>query len=84
MDYSKDKKMYNENMGGHNPNAGENQMHFSGNAEGGRDESISDSAGVADGLGSLASIEVKNAEDVCQNQRPKGKRSSDGGFTIGT
>ena len=79
MDYSKDK-----GMGGHNPNVGENQTHFSGNTEGSRNESASDSVGVADGLGSFATIDVKNAEDVCQNQRPKGNRSSNGGFTIGT
>lgn len=40
MDYSTDKKMYKENSMGHNPNDGENQVHFSGNTEGGRSEKI--------------------------------------------
>ena len=76
MDYSKDKKMYKENMSGHNPNDGENQVHFSGNSEGSRDESIHDSSGVEDGLSSMQAIDVKNAENVCYNQRPKGKSES--------
>jgi len=63
----------------HNPNAGENQVH---NAEGGS-PSTSDSAGVGDGLSSLETISVKDAEGVCQGQRPEGKITSSGSFKIG-
>ncbi len=83
MDYSKDKKMYNENMADQSANAGENQTHFSGSTEGSRPDSIIDSAGVADGLSSMEGIEVKNAESVCVNQRPKGNTEKTGAFTIG-
>ena len=83
-DYSTDKKKLGENQMGHNPNDGENQIHFSGNSEGGRDESIRDSAGVADGLSSMEAVSVKNAENVCPNQRPKGMTDKvDGSFTMG-
>jgi len=64
----------------HNPNAGENETHYSssGSSKGGL------SAGVADGLSSATSMEVKNAEGVSQNQRPKGNRKSCGkGMVIG-
>lgn len=82
-DYSNDKKMYNENMSDQSANAGENQTHFSGNTESGRDESIMDKAGVEDGLSSLAPCSVKNAEMVTTNQRPEGNTAKDGQFTIG-
>lgn len=72
-----------ENMSGHNPNDGENQTHYSGNAEGGRTASVIDSAGVGDGLSHVGGIEVKNAENVCPNQRPKGRTDSSGSFKIG-
>ena len=81
--YSTDKKMYNSNSQGHNPNDGENQISWSGNTEGKRDQSISMSAGVVDGLSSMTGIEVKNAERVCPNQRPKGNMMKDGEFEIG-
>ena len=83
MNYSKDKKMCNENMSDQSANAGENQTHFSGNTEGGRDEKIMDSAGVTDGLSSMEGISVKNAEGVCTNQRPKGNTEKVGTFTMG-
>lgn len=82
--YSTDKKMYDKNTMGHNPNDGENNMHFTGNTEGGRDESIADSAGVGYGLSSLEAISVKNAEYVTSNQRPEGMTEKvDGMFTLG-
>ena len=84
--YSTDKKMYSENSMGHNPNEGENHMHFTGNTEYKRDETAMDMAGVEYGLGSLETIEVKNAEMVCPNQRPKGNKGTvtgnAGSFTI--
>lgn len=83
-DYSKDKAMYAKNSVGHNPNEGENQTAFSGNTEGNRDESRADSAGVVDGLASMESISVKNAEYVTENQRPEGMTEKVGGsFTMG-
>ncbi|MCJ8292927.1 MAG: hypothetical protein MJK15_00840 [Colwellia sp.] len=83
MDYSTDKKMYKENSMGHNPNDGENQVHFSGNTEGGRSEKIMDSAGVEDGLASIAPCSPKNYESVTANQRPEGNTAKTGEFTIG-
>lgn len=82
--YSTDKKMYAKNSMGHNPNDGENHMAFVGNTEGSRDESIADSAGVADGLASMEAISVKNAEMVTANQRPESnKEKVAGSFTMG-
>ncbi len=81
--YSTDKKKYNENSVGHNPNDGENQIAFSGNSEGGRDESRADKAGVEDGLASMEAISVKNAEYVTENQRPEGMTEKVGAFKIG-
>ena len=81
--YEKDKKMYGGNTSSQGANLGENQVHFTGNAEGSRDETISDSAGVADGLSSMEAISVKNAENVCENQRPKGMTEKAGSFTMG-
>ena len=83
MDYSKDKKMYGENMSGQNPNAGEDQIHWSGHADGNSDGSIVDSAGVSDGLSSLEGISVKNAEMVTANQRPESNTEKAGMFTMG-
>lgn len=68
----------------HNPNAGENQTHFSGSAGNeGAKSSRADSAGVVSGLSSVEKANVKNAEMVCQNQRPKARRTG-GKFPIGT
>jgi hypothetical protein len=83
-DYSKDKKGYHKNVSGGSANDGENQIHFTGNSEGGRSHSIGDSAGVSDGLSHVEGMEVKNAEKVCENQRAKGNTKSSGPFTIGT
>lgn len=83
-DYSKDTKGYKQNMGDYSPNVGENQTHFEGNSEGGRSSNIVDSAGVESGLAHLDATEVKNAEYVCDNQRPKGRTGSYGEFQIGT
>lgn len=87
-DYSKDKKKYKENRGDYNAEVGENKMDFVGNSEGGRDESISDTAGVEDGLGHIAGVEVKNAEMVTSNQRPVARSESvsnrAGTFKVGT
>lgn len=80
-------KNHNSDAGGehyevqHNPNAGENHMHYtsSGSSKGGL------SAGVEDGLSMVEGCDVKNYEKVCQNQRPKGNRHGAGkGFVIGT
>ena len=69
----------------HNPNAGENQTHFSGNTEGGGGASIGDSAGVSDGLSEVSSMPVKDGEPmVTQSQRPKSYRDKAGKFTCGT
>jgi len=70
-------------MKGHNPNDGAGKMHHSGNAEGGR-KMGGLSAGVKDGLSSNKDINVKNAEMVSQNQRPKGRTENIGnGMKIG-
>lgn len=86
--YSTDKKMYDKNTMNHDPNAGENVMHYEGNAEMKRDMMIADKAGVEDGLGMLMPCEVKNAEMVTMNQRPMANSMdvSDmaGKFKIGT
>lgn len=72
-------------MKDHNPNAGENSMHFSGNSEGGRTSSVVDKAGVEDGLSSIeACTECKNMGDVTANQRPMADSMSVGAFKIGT
>lgn len=70
---------------GGSPMDGENQIHYSGNAEGSRDESVTMSAGVADGLSSMESMDTTNAESVTHyNQRPEGNSESAGGsFKIG-
>ena len=82
--YAKDKHMYDKNSMGHNPNDGENQIKFSGNTEGSRDESRADSAGVVDGLSSMEAISVKDAEMVTSNQRPEHNIDKvDGSFTMG-
>jgi len=76
-DYNHGSGMYEKQ---HNPNAGEGKMHYtsSGSYSGGL------SAGVADGLSSAESMSVKNAENVCQNQRPKSNQKSVGkGMKIG-
>lgn len=67
-------------MSGHNPNVGENQVHYSGGGKG----SNSDSAGVASGLSMVSSCECKNAESVSQNQRPKAHSTKAGSYRIGT
>ncbi len=86
--YSTDKKKYSDNKMGHNPNDGENEMHFVGNSEGGRDEKAYDMKGVESGLASMETPEVKNAEYVTQNQRPEGMQHPASGragkFKIGT
>ena len=64
----------------HNPNAGENQSHYSSGGKG----SSRGSAGVADGLSHVAPCNVKNSENVCQNQRPKARSDKSGSFRIGT
>ena len=63
----------------HNPNAGEGKMHYSS----GGAENTADSAGVQDGLSSLESIDVKNAEMVSQNQRPEGRTETVGPYKLG-
>ena len=66
----------------HNPNSGENQVHYSGKNEPGK-SGYSDSAGVESGLSSQQSISVKNAESICPNQRPKGRMEKAIGFKLG-
>lgn len=66
--------------GQHNPNAGENQTHYSGGSAG----SNGDSAGVQSGLSNVESCGVKNLESVSQNQRPKARSEKASGFRIGT
>ena len=89
-DYSVDKKMHKQNTSGsamysgqHDPNMGENQMHWHGNTEMKRDEMIADKAGVEDGLSMVMACEVKNAEPVSQNQRPLQTSMKSGAFKIG-
>lgn len=67
-------------MKDHNPNVGENQMHYSAGDEGSRN----DSAGVTSGLSMVESCGCKNAEKVSVNQRPKANSMSKNGFRIGT
>ena len=64
----------------HNPNAGENNSHYSsgGSKSGGL------SSGVQDGLSHAESFDSKNAEGVTQSQRPKSNSKSCGkGMKIG-
>lgn len=69
----------------HNPNVGENQNHWSGKAGNEGAKSIgADSAGVVSGLSSAEKAKVKNAEMICQNQRPKARRVKAGKYQIGT
>lgn len=68
-------------MNQHNPNAGENQTHYSGGAS---SKGGVPSAGVASGLSSSQSCSVKNAESMSQNQRPKARSEKTGSFRIGT
>lgn len=67
-------------MKDHNPNAGENQTHYSGGGKG----SNSDSAGVTSGLSMVSSCGCKNAESVSVNQRPKANSMKSGSYRIGT
>lgn len=66
----------------HNPNAGENQVHYSGASADASGPNGMDAAGVTDGLGSIAKIDVKNAETVTTNQRPVESHMKTGAFTI--
>jgi hypothetical protein len=68
----------------HNPNAGENQVHYSGSSADASGANGMDSAGVADGLSSIAKCDVKDYEGVTQNQRPEAMSMSSGSFKIGT
>jgi len=63
-------------------NAGEDQVHFQENIDG-EGPKTTMSAGVGDGLSSFEKISVKNAEGVCENQRPKGNTEKVGSFTMG-
>ena len=66
------------------PNEGENKVYFSGNSEGGRSTKVVDKAGVADGLSSIETIDVKNQGSISDNQRPLPMSHTSGAFKIGT
>jgi hypothetical protein len=66
----------------HDPNVGENQSTY--DSSGSRTASIGDSAGVADGLSQVDSMEVKNMGEVSQNQRAMGSSEDIGnGMKLG-
>ena len=67
-------------MKDHNPNAGENQSHFSS----GSSKGSVPSASVQSGLSEAYACDVKNAENVSQAQRPQARSEKSGGFRIGT
>tara|TARA_R110000803_G_C11698037_1_gene285025 strand:- start:104 stop:337 length:234 start_codon:yes stop_codon:yes gene_type:complete len=68
----------------HNPNAGENQVHYSGNSADASGSKGMDSAGVVDGLSTIAKCDVKDYEGVTQNQRPEAMSMTSGSYKIGT
>ena len=68
----------------HNPNVGENQTHYSGNSADTGSSKGMDSAGVVDGLSTIAKCDVKDYEGVTVNQRPEANSMSSGSFKIGT
>ena len=80
------KKMSSHSYGDIDPNAGENQVHYSGNTEGGRTASVIDSSGIEYGLSEVSSMPVKNGEPmVTRSQRPESYRKKiKGGFVCGT
>jgi len=64
----------------HNPNAGENSTNY----ESSRTAGSVDKAGVESGLSHSMKTSVKNAETVCQAQRPDANSEKSGSFRIGT
>jgi hypothetical protein len=68
----------------HNPNAGENQVHYSGNSADTGSSKGMDSAGVVDGLSTIAKCDVKDYEGITVNQRPEANSMTSGSFKIGT
>ena len=64
----------------HNPNAGENQTHFSS----GSMKGSVPSASVQSGLSEAYACDVKNAETVSAAQRPHARSEKSGSFRIGT
>ncbi len=80
--YKKMQSGYNHNMSDYSAEAGENITNYS--SSGGGNSGMS--AGVGDGLSMTESAsDVKNAEHVSQNERPKARRTSAGkGYKIGT
>ena len=74
-----------ESMGSaqHNPNAGENQVFYSGNADGNTHSKSMDSAGVTEGLSMIEKCNTKDYENITENQRPMSSSMKSGTFTIG-
>jgi len=64
----------------HNPNAGENSINYASS----RTAGSVDKSGVESGLSYSMKADVKNAETVCQAQRPDANSTKSGGFRIGT
>jgi len=72
-------------MESHSPNDGENNMHFSGNSEGGRTMNVVDKAGVVAGLSTIEDCgDCKNMGEVSDNQRPMAMSTTFETFKIGT
>ncbi len=77
--YDKMQSGYNHNTMDYSPNAGEGHMFYSDGEYG----SVGDSSGVADGLSSVETMDIKGTQ-VAQDQRVMSQRESAGGnFEIG-
>mgnify|MGYP000237872939 CR=1 FL=1 len=67
----------------YNPNAGEHQVFYSGNADGNSSSKSMDSAGVTDGLSMIAKCNPKDYAGITDNQRPMSSSMKSGAFKIG-
>ena len=67
----------------YDPNAGENQVFFSGNADGNTNSKSMDSAGVTDGLSMIEKCNTKDYANISVGQRPLSTSMKSGPFKIG-
>jgi hypothetical protein len=70
-------------MKDYNPNSGENQVFYSGNADGNAGTAKMDSAGVMDGLSMIEKCNTKDYAGITENQRPMSESMTSGSFKIG-
>jgi hypothetical protein len=67
----------------HNPNAGEDQVFYSGNADGNTGPKSLDPAGVTMGLSMVEKCNTKDYDNTTVNQRPMSSSMKAGAFRIG-